>query len=140
MLLGCPALVSTRYKLLGCLYPEMEDVRSADVVADVVVIHNEMLRHLTQYAPAKLLTTFKTLWRQGDFPEAWKDAVVIPILKPGKTGLDPLHYRPISLTSALCKLMEKMVNARLTWFLEVQGFILTCNVVLENTAAPLTTY
>ena len=86
-------------------------------------IHNEMLRHLTQYAQAKLLATFNTLWRQGDFPEAWKDAVVIPILKPGKTGLDPLHYRPISLTSALCKLMEKMVNARLTWFLEAQGFI-----------------
>ena len=86
-------------------------------------VHNEMIRHLPQCAQKKLLTTFNILWRRGEFPDAWRDAVVIPILKPGKSGLDPLHYRPISPTSALCKLMEKMVNARLTWFLEAQGLL-----------------
>ena len=52
------------------------------------------------------------------FPVAWQQATIIPVLKPGKSGHDPLHYRPISLTSSLCKLMEKMVNVRLSWFLE----------------------
>ena len=47
---------------------------------------------------------------------------MIPVLKPGKSGLEPLHYRPISLTSCLCNLMERLVTTRLTWFLEVHDF------------------
>ena len=50
------------------------------------------------------------------------EAVVVPILKQGKDGTDPLHYRPIALTSCVCKLMEKVVNQRLVWFLEKTGF------------------
>ena len=45
-------------------------------------------------------------------------AIVIPLLKPGKDHTDPSNYRPIALTSCLCKLMEKLVNKRLMWFLE----------------------
>ena len=43
---------------------------------------------------------------------------MIPIPKPNKDHSTPLNFRPISLTSCLCKLMEKIVNFRLTWFLE----------------------
>ena len=64
---------------------------------------------------------FNSLWETGVFPDVWREATVVPILKPGRSGLDPLHYRPISLTSSLCKLMEKVVNARLSWFLEHRG-------------------
>ena len=81
-------------------------------------IHNDMLRHLPAVALEALLDTFNKIWETGTFPAAWQKAMIIPILKPGKSGLDPLHYRPISLTSSLCKLMEKMVNVRLSWFLE----------------------
>ena len=77
-----------------------------------------MLKHLPSVALEALLAMLNSVWESGLFPAAWQEATVIPILKPGKSGLDPLHYRPISLTSALCKLMEKMVNARLSWFLE----------------------
>ena len=85
-------------------------------------VHNEMLRHLPECALLVLLASFNAMWERGDFPQAWRDAIVIPILKPGKSGLDPLHYRPISLTSCLCKLFERMVNRRLCWFLERRGF------------------
>ena len=55
---------------------------------------------------------------KGLFPKAWSHAIVIPIIKPGKDPRLPTNYRPISLTSCICKLIEKMVNARLMWYIE----------------------
>ena len=81
-------------------------------------IHNDMLKLLPQCALDALLATFNALWESGDFPAVWREAIIVPILKPGKTGSDPRDYRPISLTSSLCKLFEKMVNVRFTWYLE----------------------
>ena len=43
---------------------------------------------------------------------------MVPIQKPGKDLIDPQNYRPISLTSCVCKLYEKMVNKRLVEYLE----------------------
>ena len=43
---------------------------------------------------------------------------VIPIPKPNKDHTDPLSYRPIALTSCLCKVLERMINTRLIWYLE----------------------
>ena len=60
---------------------------------------------------------YNHLWVNQIFPKVWKHAVVIPISKPGKDPSNPNNYRPISLTSCLCKLMEKMVNNRLNWVL-----------------------
>ena len=52
------------------------------------------------------------------FSQSWKTAIIIPVPKPGKVLSDPGIYRPIALTSCLCKTMERMVNSRLTWYLE----------------------
>ena len=38
--------------------------------------------------------------------------------KPGKDTSDPSNYRPIALTSCICKVMERMINSRLVWYLE----------------------
>lgn len=53
----------------------------------------------------------------------WKEAIIIPIRKPGKDGSRPGSYRPIALTSHICKLMERMVNERLTYFLEEREMV-----------------
>ena len=45
-------------------------------------------------------------------------AIVIPIPKPGKDPTNPTSYRPIALTSCICKTMERMINRRLVWYLE----------------------
>ena len=86
-------------------------------------VHNDMLRHFPTSVLKVLLAIFNRLWETGEFPSAWREAIVIPLLKPGKSGTDPLHYRPISLTSSLCKLMERLVNARLSWYLESNGIL-----------------
>lgn len=54
-------------------------------------------------------------------PAQWKTAIVIPFLKKGKNAHDPQNYRPISLTSIVAKIMERMVNNRLNWFLQTQN-------------------
>lgn len=87
------------------------------------LIHNEMLKWLPQNALKALLDTLNAIWELGEFPVAWREAIVIPILKPGKSGSDPLHYRPISLTSCLCKVFEKMISVRFTWHLESSGIL-----------------
>ena len=48
---------------------------------------------------------------------------MIPIPKPGKDSKNPSNYRPISLTSCLCKTMERMINTRLVWFLEKNNIL-----------------
>ena len=53
-----------------------------------------------------------------DVPTSWKTAIIIPVPKPGKVLSHPGSYRPIALTSCLCKTMKPMVNSRLTWYLE----------------------
>ena len=43
---------------------------------------------------------------------------LFPFLKKGKPSYAPSSYGPISLTSILCKLLERVVSGRLSWFLE----------------------
>ena len=57
------------------------------------------------------------------FPPSWREATIVAIPKPGKDYSDPNNYRPIALTSCLCKTMERMVNNRLMWVLESKGLL-----------------
>ena len=70
-----------------------------------------------------LLKIYNHIWQTNTFPAAWREAIVIPIPKPKKDKTNPLNYRPIALTSCLCKVMERMVNNRLAWFLEINNII-----------------
>ena len=56
-------------------------------------------------------------------PFDWKHSIVIPILKDGKDSKAPSSYRLISLISVVCKLMEKMVNNHLVFFLEKNNLL-----------------
>ena len=86
-------------------------------------IHNEMLQNLGENGKATLLKIYNRTWTEGTLPKAWKLATVAPILKKGKKANDPKSYRPISLTSCLGKLCERILNTRLYWWLESSGLI-----------------
>ena len=81
-------------------------------------IHNEILKHLPNQTLLLLLDIYNHYWETHTFPDCWRHATIIPIPKPQKDHTNPSNYRPIALTSCLCKLMEKLVNKRLMWFLE----------------------
>jgi len=51
-------------------------------------------------------------------PEAWKHAILVPVCKAGKERFLVTNYRPISLLSCVSKVYERLLAARLTWFLE----------------------
>jgi hypothetical protein len=70
-----------------------------------------------------VLDIFNKIWESGEVSVIWKEATIIPIPKPNKDPTKPSNYRPISLTSCLCKTMERMINACLVWFLEKNNLI-----------------
>ncbi|GBN90270.1 putative RNA-directed DNA polymerase from transposon BS [Araneus ventricosus] len=82
-----------------------------------------MLRHLDANSLLHLLRLFNRIWSAQSFNAQWYEAVVVPILKPGKIPTNPLNYRPIALNSCLCKTFERMVNARLLYELEKRDCI-----------------
>ena len=86
-------------------------------------IHYQMLKHLPETALDTLLHIFNGIWTTGVFPESWRLATIIPIPKPGKDHAEPTNYRPIALTSCLCKTLERMINKRLVWYLESNNLI-----------------
>ncbi|GBN48038.1 putative RNA-directed DNA polymerase from transposon X-element [Araneus ventricosus] len=76
-------------------------------------ITNKMLKNL----PCRMIFEFteiiNNIFKFNYFPKAWKTAVVVPILKPGKDPTQPENYRPISLLSTLSKLTENFILDKL---------------------------
>ena len=81
-------------------------------------IHNNLLKYLPEDTLKILKDILNKIWISADFPQQWRAATVIPIPKPNKDHTDPLSYRPIALTSCLCKVLERMINTRFIWYLE----------------------
>ena len=81
-------------------------------------IHNEMLTNLGPKGKNVILQLINRTWDKSEIPKTWRNATIIPILKKGKPAEDVKSYRPISLTSCIGKLAERMINNRLYWWLE----------------------
>ena len=77
-----------------------------------------MLNHLPDNTCSFMIGLFNRIWQEDEFPVMWSAAVLLAFLKPEKMGNVPLDYRPITFTSCLCKIFEKMINSRLMWALE----------------------
>ena len=86
-------------------------------------IHYQFLKHLPFNSLLTLLEIFNHIWTTQTFPPIWKKANVIAFPKPGKDSSIPSNYRPIALTSCLCKTLERMVNNRLIYYLEVHHIL-----------------
>nr|WP_160869998.1 reverse transcriptase domain-containing protein [Pantoea sp. Taur] len=86
-------------------------------------IHYTMIQHLPNITLTWLLNYYNHIWQCGDIPSSWLKSEVVPILKTGQDKRYPSSYRPIFLTSCLCKIMERVVNQRLKWILEKNNYI-----------------
>ena len=62
-----------------------------------------------QLAPI-LTILYQTSLNSGEVPSDWKDAWIVPVFKKGDKH-KPANYRPVSLTSITCKLLEHIVHS-----------------------------
>ena len=102
------------YKLLNELKPSKS--------AGPDEIHPRILKETaTQIAPV-LKFIFEKSLRTCDLPEDWRTANICPIFKKGDRSI-PNNYRPVSLTSVVCKVLEHIVCSSLMSHLDSHGII-----------------
>ena len=76
-------------------------------------IHTWILKEGRQGLCKPLTMLFNLSLNSGNLPIEWKQALVTPIFKKG-SRFDPNNYRPVSLTSQVCKVLEYFVSAFIT--------------------------
>ena len=96
---------------------------SSSTATDPDKVAYPMLKHLTRSGMAFLLHIFNLSWSSHSFPSIWKTSSIIPIHKMGKPLDSPASFRPISLTSCVSKLFERIILSRLLFFLESNSIL-----------------
>ncbi|GFX44430.1 probable RNA-directed DNA polymerase from transposon X-element [Trichonephila clavipes] len=86
-------------------------------------ISNRMTKNFSLKAILILTILINKILTLNYFPKAWKEAIIFPILKPGKNKNIPSSYRPISLLSTLSKITESIILTRLKEFLYTNNII-----------------
>lgn len=69
----------------------------------------------------RLLSIFEQSWMSGEVPVEWMLVNIVPVFKKHRKG-DPGNYRPISLTSAPGKVMEKITLGGIGKYLEASCY------------------
>ena len=79
-----------------------------------------MLKRMQEQVKKYLCKIYNGMWHESHFPNQWNTAIVMLIHKPGKNHKNRANYRPIALTSCICNLFERMINARLIEYLKIK--------------------
>nr|VZI42503.1 unnamed protein product [Spirometra erinaceieuropaei] len=77
----------------------------------------KILKELAGELSKPLSMLFHTSFETGYLPPDWKSAWITPLYKGG-IRVSANNYRPVSLTSICCKIMEKIIKQQLMQFLE----------------------
>ena len=89
------------------------------------LIHPRLLKEAAYQLTYPLTILFNKTIESGYLPDCWKVAEVRPIFKKG-TKSSPNNYRPVSLTSVLCKLYEGFIRD------ELYSHLLTNNLLSKE--------
>ena len=85
-------------------------------------IHPRVLCETADTISPRLATIFRESLDTGVLPRDWKLANVVPIYKKGQKD-DPGNYRPVSLTSVPCKVLEGIIRDRLMAHLQSENLL-----------------
>ena len=80
------------------------------------------LKPLAEELSVPYTCIFNKSVKEGIVPEDWRLAHITPIFKKGSRS-KPGNYRPISLTSVTCKVLETIIRDKITEHLDKHGLI-----------------
>ena len=83
---------------------------------------SKLLKELAEELTPILILSFQASLDKGTVPEDWKYANVVPIFKKGDRN-KPENYRPVSLTSIVCKTLEHIVCSSMHRHLEAHSIL-----------------
>lgn len=118
-------------EILGTNNPVIFDARSvkqrlqklnADKSPGPDGLHPLILKECAENIAIPLSIIYQASYDNGVLPEDWRLAEVMPIYKKGPKN-DPGNYRPVSLTSVPCKIMEGILRDQLLEHLEARNLI-----------------
>ena len=78
-------------------------------------LHPRILYELRYELLEPLIIPFQSSYQLGKLPDDWKIGHVTAVYKKGNKS-DPSNYRPISLTSIICKLMASIIRDYIVHF------------------------
>lgn len=89
-------------------------------------VSNLVIKHMPAEFRKVILFAYNFSWKHGVLPVEWKRAYVCAIYKgrPNPRNM-PKSYRPISLTSCLVKVLERLILGRMVSFLDSRSFFLS---------------
>ena len=82
----------------------------------------QLLQKLIESLDRPLAIIMQKSLNTGDVPRDWRSANVMPIFKKGSRSV-PGNYRPVSLTSVCCKVMEQVLKDSIVEHLNRNGLI-----------------
>lgn len=85
------------------------------------LIDSKFLKNTSSFSSIILTKIFQQSLDTSTLPIQWKIGKVVPLFKSGQKT-SPANYRPISLTSTCCKLLEHIIFSHLVNFLESNSF------------------
>ena len=78
-----------------------------------------------------VLVSRSPAYSSGSFPACWRQANVTPISK-GLPSFSVANYRPISITSVLSKVFERLLSVHLGRFMEFSGVLPTTHFAYQK--------
>ena len=88
-------------------------------------IPGRLLKELAAHLAPVYTILFQASLNQGTLPSDWKTAHVTPIFKKGDPK-EACNYRPVSLTSISCKLLEHIIHSNVMKHLDLNKILTSC--------------
>ena len=120
---GVPWVTGTFEKTNSHFDPTQTGLGTAPPVEAAVDWCSPMLKHLPRSSMDFLLRIFNLSWILHSFPSISKTSSIIPIHKMGEPLDYPASFQPISLTSCVSKLFERINLSRLLFFLKSNSIL-----------------
>ena len=86
-------------------------------------VYPRLLKRICIHISEALADVYNSLLEHSKVPGVWLDSHISPIYKPGKVKTAPSGYRPVGVTSTLCRVFERRLNISIDHHLESNNLI-----------------